>query len=78
MRQLDLHGYFHHEVEDIVENFVLMNHQNLPIRIITGYSDIMKKKVSDILEKYNYIFYTPAHNGGEIIIINDKEGIYLK
>ena len=47
MKELDLHGFRHEEVDRIVENFVLLN--DLPVRIITGNSNKMirlTKKVS--------------------------------
>ena len=72
MKELDLHGMFHHEVEDIVENFVLLYARELPLRIITGYSDIMKSKVMEVLERHNFGYDLPAHNGGEIIVLWDK------
>lgn len=30
MKELDLHGLFHHQVKDKVENFILLNARNLP------------------------------------------------
>ncbi len=38
MKELDLHGLLHHQVRDEVENFVLLNAKELPIRIIIGNS----------------------------------------
>jgi hypothetical protein len=54
MKELDLHGYYHHEVWQEVENFVLLNSNELPLRIITGYSDFMKELVKNVLEKYKF------------------------
>ena len=73
MKELDLHGLYHHQVWGVVENFVLLNSNYLPLRIITGYSDFMKKIVGEVLTKYNFEYNTPAHNPGEIIVIFDKE-----
>lgn len=73
MKELDLHGMLHHEVEDAVTNFVFLNTKKLPIRIITGNSYRMKNIVLPILEKYRYQYEIPAHNPGEVIIIFDKE-----
>jgi hypothetical protein len=73
MKELDLHGYYHHEVWQEVENFVLLNSNELPLRIITGYSDFMKQLVKNVLDKYKFDYNSPAHNGGEIIVISDKE-----
>ena len=73
MKELDLHGLYHHQVRGEVENFVLLNSHQLPLRIITGYSDFMKQAVSEILNKYNFEFYIPSHNPGEVIVTYDKE-----
>ena len=68
MKQLDLHGFFHIDVELEVKNFLFSNETNLPVKIITGKSDKMKSLVIDILKKNDYHFDIPAHNSGEIII----------
>ena len=68
MKELDLHGLKHYDVTDVVENFILMN--DAPFRIITGRSDKMIELVSSILKKHHFQFYTPAHNPGEIIVID--------
>lgn len=39
--KLDLHGVRHHEVELMVENFILMNQQQIPLTIICGNSQRM-------------------------------------
>ncbi len=68
MKELDLHGLKHYDVKDVVENFVLMN--SAPFRIITGRSDRMRELVETILKEHRFNFYTPAHNPGEIIVID--------
>jgi len=73
MKELDLHGLYHHQVQDEVENFVLVNAKELPLRIIVGNSEFMKKTTQQILDKYKFEYYTPAHNHGEIVITFDKE-----
>jgi hypothetical protein len=73
MKELDLHGLYHHQVWSEVENFVLLNSKQLPLRIITGYSEFMKKIVGEVLIKHKFDYYTPAHNPGEIIVTFDKE-----
>ena len=73
MKELDLHGLYHHQVPDEVENFVLLNAKELPLRIIIGNSGFMKNLTEQILDKYKFEYYTPAHNHGEIIITFDKE-----
>lgn len=68
MKELDLHGVSHYEVGDVVENFVLMNEP--PFKIVTGYSERMRNLTQSILDKYKLQHYIPAHNAGEIIIID--------
>jgi len=66
MNELDLHGLKHIEVEDEVENFILVNEP--PFKIITGKSDEMRRMVKKLLDYYEYDYYIPAHNAGEIIV----------
>jgi hypothetical protein len=73
MKELDLHGLKHFEVRDAVENFVLLNAKELPIRIIVGNSIRMKNLTENILYKHNFEWNVPAHNAGEIIVRFDKE-----
>ncbi len=54
MKELDLHGLLHHQVRDEVENFVLLNAKELPIRIIIGNSIRMKNLTENILYKHNF------------------------
>lgn len=68
MKEIDLHGCSHLDVKDVVENFILMN--DAPFRIITGKSDRMKSLVEEVLKKHRADFYSPAHNSGEIIVID--------
>jgi len=73
MKELDLHGLFHHQVKDKVENFILLNARNLPVRIIIGNSSHMRWLTEDILIKHNFDYYVPSYNVGEIIVVYDKE-----
>jgi hypothetical protein len=73
MKELDLHGLYHHQVRDEVENFVLLNAKELPVRIIIGGSNRMRNLTENILIKHKFDYYTPAHNPGEIIVTFDKE-----
>lgn len=68
MKELDLHGVHHSEVRNAVENFVLMN--EAPFRIITGLSERMRNLTQNILDKHKFQHYVPAHNAGEIIVID--------
>lgn len=70
MREIDLHGLRHHEVRDKLENFVLLYSTELPIRIITGDSMRMRNLAVNILNKHKFNYEIPAHNAGEIIVLN--------
>lgn len=70
MKELDLHGVYHSEVRDKVENFVLLNSTQLPVRIITGDSTRMRNLTENILKKYKFNYQIPAHNPGEIIVLS--------
>lgn len=69
MKELDLHGFFHVDVPSEVLNFLFINHENLPVKIITGRSTKMNEIVIDILKKNEYNYDVPAHNSGEIIVL---------
>ena len=73
MKELDLHGLKHFQVRDEVENFILLNSKELPIRIIIGNSIRMKNLTENILYKHNFEYNIPAHNAGEIIVIFDRD-----
>jgi|TARA_R110000787_G_scaffold269528_1_gene376356 DNA-nicking Smr family endonuclease len=55
MNKLDLHGVRHHEVQQVVDQFLskhLYNSTN-EVSIIIGNSDKMKKIVDNVLKDYN-------------------------
>lgn len=70
MKELDLHGVFHSQVRDVVENFVLLHSKELPIRIITGDSTRMRNLTVNILDNHKFKYEIPAHNAGEIIVLS--------
>ena len=63
---LDLHGVRHHEVDRMVENFILMNQNSLPLTIICGNSNAMIKLVNKVIEKIGC--KTDSFQYGKIII----------
>ena len=65
MNELDLHGVRHSEVDRLVENFVLLN--RLPLTIITGNSDTMKKMVIDKCKQLDY--YCEQWDSGTIKVL---------
>ena len=48
---LDLHGVKHHEVDLIVENFIYLKQEEIPLTIICGNSGKMINLVKDVLER---------------------------
>lgn len=67
METIDLHGIRHEKVQLLVENFVLLN--DLPVRIITGNSPVMKSLVNQVLAKHS-LKAEPEHhwNLGSLIV----------
>lgn len=49
--RLDLHGVRHHEVELLVENFILTNQDNVPLTIVCGNSVKMVSLVSKVCNR---------------------------
>jgi hypothetical protein len=67
METLDLHGLRHHQVELLVENFVLIN--EMPVKIITGNSPTMKQIVQSVLDRHDFASYVESDwNLGSIIV----------
>tara|TARA_R110000772_G_scaffold95789_3_gene194150 strand:- start:2544 stop:2777 length:234 start_codon:yes stop_codon:yes gene_type:complete len=63
--KLDLHGVKHQDVQRAVDSFLWKNHDNLPVIIVTGNSESMKKEVINIIADYNYDYRI-----GDILQIN--------
>ncbi len=51
MNTLDLHGIRHAKAEQLVEDFVLT--EELPLRIITGNSNVMIRIVQEVCSRYD-------------------------
>ena len=49
--KLDLHGKRHYEVDRLVENFILMNQQKVPLTIVCGNSQTMIDIVKTAVER---------------------------
>jgi len=49
--KLDLHGIRHHEVDILVENFILMNQEEIPLTIICGNSQRMIDLVYEVINR---------------------------
>ena len=53
---LDLHGVKHEDVDSVVENFVLCNQEDMPLKIIYGNSESMRRLVVDCLSRTGFSF----------------------
>ena len=51
--KLDLHGVRHHEVDRLVENFILMNQDSLPLTIVCGNSQPMIDLAQAVVKRIN-------------------------
>ncbi|MDC1040341.1 hypothetical protein OAQ62_00950 [bacterium] len=49
--RLDLHGVRHHEVDHMVENFILVNQSQIPLTIICGNSQKMIDLVYNVIDR---------------------------
>ena len=69
--KLDLHGVQHGEVFNLVEDFVLKHQLSVPLKIITGNSDKMKKIVISVLVKHKFLYSDgDYYNRGYIDVLN--------
>ena len=66
MRKLDLHGVKHQDVDRLVENFILMNQNEIPLTIICGNSMRMIELVRNVTDRLECEIYNP--NYGTIVI----------
>jgi hypothetical protein len=70
MSTLDLHGTKHTEVEDKLTRYFFWDQPgHNQYTIITGNSKKMQEIVFEWLNKYEYKYYIPSHNLGEIKIV---------
>jgi len=51
--KLDLHGIRHYEVDRLVENFILMNQNILPLTIVCGNSQTMIDLAQAVVDRIN-------------------------
>lgn len=66
MRKLDLHGVFHADVKNLVEDFIYMNQGEMPLEIICGNSNKMINLVREVTNRLNV--ETHSYRYGTIII----------
>jgi hypothetical protein len=60
---LDLHGVRHHEVDRLVENFIFMNQDLLPLKIICGNSQVMIDLVFTVIKRHKITVASMDHYG---------------
>ena len=69
-RTLDLHGIKHEDVEHKLSEFFFWDDPEFRnTKIITGKSEQMQKLVVEWLEGYEFKYYIPTTNIGEIQVI---------
>ena len=68
MSTLDLHGTRHTEVEDKLTRYFFWDKPGQTSILLTGNSKKMQL-VFEWLDKYEYKYYIPSHNLGEIKIV---------
>lgn len=67
---LDLHGVIYADVVVLVEDYVLLNQNYLPLQIITGNSQGMKNKVTKCLKEHGFKYQIgDDYNKGYIAVI---------
>tara|TARA_R110000744_G_scaffold310295_1_gene417999 strand:+ start:2307 stop:2567 length:261 start_codon:yes stop_codon:yes gene_type:complete len=66
MMKLDLHGKKHEDVDRIVENFIILS--EVPSKIITGNSNLMKELVIRVVERHGYDWEYDVPNYGCIVV----------
>ena len=66
MTTLDLHCIRHHDVDRMVENFILMNQNSLPLTIICGNSKVMIDLVNTVVKRIGC--KTHSFQYGKIVI----------
>ena len=68
---LDLHGVKHDEVCFLVEEYILLNQAQFPLKIITGNSNNMKKIVQKVLDDFGFEYVNgDYYNRGYITVLN--------
>ena len=67
--ELDLHGKYHVEVNNLVNKFLEDNQDNLPVLIITGNSNRMINLVKEVVDSKGLEMRVKSHyNLGSFII----------
>ena len=72
--EIDLHCYKHKDAIVEVENTLIMNSLTRVVdyKIITGNSPKLQEKLIKLFDNYNFSYYIPAHNQGEIYVSDNE------
>ena len=65
--KIDLHGIRHRDVDRLIENFIFMNQDRVPLEIITGNSQKMIDLVSEVMNRHDIAQWS-MHQYGRIVI----------
>jgi len=71
MKTLDLHGERHEGVVQKVHSFVYNN--ELPLRVVTGKSELMKKIVVDTVSQLGYYTHYERLTNDGCLVITEQE-----
>ena len=69
LKKLDLHGTKHEEVDRMVENFLFLNQDDVPLEIVCGNSQRMIDLVLEVLRRVECQEYDQIRFGTVIIRI---------
>jgi hypothetical protein len=67
LKKLDLHGIKHEEVDRLVENFLFLNQDDVPLEIVCGNSQRMIDLVVEVLKRVECQEYEQIRFGTLII-----------
>ena len=72
MEKLDLHNISHEKASILIEEFILINIDKLPIKIITGNSIDMQKILMDCSKNLNVNISPENHKNLGSFVITEK------
>ena len=74
MYEIDLHGLTHKQAITKVEEYLLLNSVKniVEVKLITGNSSILQNKLIKLCDRYNFSYYIPAHNMGEMYVSDNE------
>jgi hypothetical protein len=71
IQPLDLHGFKHADVPQLVEDYLFKYQEECPLKIITGNSNRMKQIVINIIKSHGFNYLDgDFYNRGYISVLN--------